>query len=249
MFHSVKAREGTSLVMVICISAFLAAFALAMVYGAGLMLSRSNRRLKQEQSYQLARSFAEVLEEELTTYDSYDAAPENSFYRYAVNFLEGQYGEYDPDYLDETIFHYTLGETPAGVDEAHYGTVRVALYKEAGAEAEEEMTGLVSPYADINDILTKPIQRYLFTVEVTSRTEKSSFHYRTEYRQTAVYEVRFTYGDRPVVYDGSAWHYDTASGTPCNFDGTEEIQYQYLTGRTHMKSCMFENAYLGEDGT
>ena len=245
MFHSIKAREGTSLVIVTCICAFLAAFALAMIYGAGLMLSRSGRRLEQEQSYQLARSFAEVLEVELTKYDTYDSASEKSFYRYAVNFLEGQYGEYDPDYLDETIFHYTVGETPEGVDEDDYGTIRVALYKETGEEA-EEMTGFVSSDAPIDDILTNPVQRYLFTVEVTARTKDASFHYRTEYRQTAVYETRFTYEGRPVVKTDSGWHYDNASGTACDFDTPVQIQYEYLTGRANMKQCIFENAYLEE---
>ena len=45
---SIKAREGSSLAIVICVSAFLMAFALAMLYAAGLSVSRANRRLEQE---------------------------------------------------------------------------------------------------------------------------------------------------------------------------------------------------------
>ena len=60
-----RAQQGASLVVVVCVSAFLVAFALAMVYTAGLMLSQANRRLKQERSRQLARSFSQVLYEEL----------------------------------------------------------------------------------------------------------------------------------------------------------------------------------------
>ena len=247
MFHSVKAKEGASLVMVICIGAFLMAFALSMIYTAGLLLSRSNRRLEQERSYQLARSFSQILDLELKKYNALGDAPEKSFYRYAVHFLEGQYGEYDPDYLDETIFHYTAGEAPEGMDESHYGTIRVALYKEAGEE-EQELSGTVSSDASIEDILTNPIQRYVFTVEVTAETGSTSFRYRTEYRQTAIYEVRFTYGDskRPVVLAGSEWHYDNASGELCNFDSPVQLEYEYLTGLANMKSCSFESAYLEE---
>ena len=82
MFHSVKAKEGASLVMVICIGAFLMAFALSMIYTAGLLLSRSNRRLEQERSYQLARSFSQILDLELKKYNALGDAPEKSFYRW-----------------------------------------------------------------------------------------------------------------------------------------------------------------------
>ena len=58
-------KNGSTLVIVVCVSALLMAFALAMFYTAGLLLARANRRLEQERSYQLAQSFAKVLEEEL----------------------------------------------------------------------------------------------------------------------------------------------------------------------------------------
>ena len=94
-------KNGSTLVVVVCVSAFLMAFALAMLYTAGLLLSRANRRLEQERSYQLAQSFAQVLDQELKAdYDKPENAPEKSFYRYVYNFLEGRYGEYDPDHPD-----------------------------------------------------------------------------------------------------------------------------------------------------
>ena len=111
-----ESKKGSTLVIVVCVSAFLMAFALAMLYTAGLLLSRANRRLEQERSYQLAQSFANVLEQELKAdYDKPENAPEKSFYRYVYQFLEGRYGEYDPDHKDETIFHYTAA-LPDGVD-------------------------------------------------------------------------------------------------------------------------------------
>ena len=53
-------KNGSTLVIVVCISALLMAFALAMLYTAGLLLARANRRLEQDRSYQLAQSFAKV---------------------------------------------------------------------------------------------------------------------------------------------------------------------------------------------
>ena len=64
--NRVKAKNGSTLVIVVCVSALLMAFALAMLYTAGLLLSRANRRLEQERSYLLAQSFAQVLEQELS---------------------------------------------------------------------------------------------------------------------------------------------------------------------------------------
>ena len=43
-----ESKKGSTLVIVVCVSAFLMAFALAMLYTAGLLLSRANRRLEQE---------------------------------------------------------------------------------------------------------------------------------------------------------------------------------------------------------
>ena len=127
-------KNGSTLVIVVCISALLMAFALAMLYTAGLLLARAHRRLEQERSYQLAQSFAKVLEEELKAdYDKPENAPEKSFYRYVDNFLEGRYGEYDPDHPDETIFHYTAA-LPEGVDTEKYGTIKVVMYKEANQD-------------------------------------------------------------------------------------------------------------------
>ena len=51
-------RGGASLAYVACISALLVAFALAMTYTAGMMLSGANKRIAEERCYQLAKSYA-----------------------------------------------------------------------------------------------------------------------------------------------------------------------------------------------
>lgn len=259
---SVKAREGSSLIIVICVSAFLAAFALAMLYTASLSLSRANRRIEQERSYQLARSFSEMLEKELVRYrylgNSFAPAPgdpeynadliapsgDNTFYEYVVKFLEGQYGEYDPAHPDETIFHFTAAEPSGTVDENAYGTVRAALYKEA-AEDRDELTGTIDPDADLTDINTKPIQRYTFIVEVTVEVDGTAYVYQTKYRQMVKYDVRFTYGPTktPVVKVGNVWHEGSASGTVITIPSGEVIEYEYLGGENNIKLCTFENIY------
>lgn len=254
----IKGREGASLAIVICVAAFLTAFSLALLYAAGLGLSRANRRLEQERSYQLARSFSEVLEQELMRYrhlqngrapegtDPGLIAPETgeTFYQYTVRFLEGQYGAYDPNHPDETIFHFTAGEVSGGADAEDYGEIRVAMYKEA-SDGGEEMSGTIEKDASLDDIYTRPIQRYVFTVEVTAEADGLTYTYRTQYRQMVKYDVRFMYGASrvPVVKEGNIWHISDVSGAEPSWGEGTLIQYEYMPGEAHVKSCMFENTY------
>ena len=267
---SIKAREGSSLAIVICVSAFLMAFALAMLYAAGLSVSRVNRRMEQERSYQLARSFSQVLEDELARYTYMKAetepgepaldpnlvAPNETFYRYVVEFLEGRYGEYDPDHPDETVFHFTAADVPVGVDEKAYGTIRVALYKETGEDDEDEMSGTISKDTDLTDSNTKPLNKYVFTVEVTAEVNGISFCYKTKYRQKVRYNVRYTYGaaKTPVVKvkgaDGSStWHMHSSTGPILTFEEGDEIAYEYLKGAENIRMCTFENVYKKKGDT
>ena len=61
-------KKGISMAIVLCVSAFFLAFAAAIVYTAGLLTAEANERLEQERCYQLAKSYAKVLDTELTSY-------------------------------------------------------------------------------------------------------------------------------------------------------------------------------------
>lgn len=259
---SANARQGSSLVIVICVSAFLVAFALAMIYTAGALLSRSNRRLEQERSYQLARSFSEVLGAELARYQylsnglqpttetpGYDGDviapyPGDSFYQYVVKFLEGDYGEFDPDHPDETIFHYTAGAASGGADTEQYGEIQVALYKDPEETGEMSGTFLVSE--GTAKIEETPIQRYTFRIKVTATLDGKAFSYETKYRQMVSYKVSYWYQDQTVVEANDGWHQGSVTGPLYNFDGSEILQYRYTPGIENIKSCKFENAFEGE---
>ncbi len=243
-------RQGTSLVLVICASAFLLAFALAMVYTASLMMARANRRLEQERCYQLAKSFAEVLDAELGKYtDPKDTNAEESFYLYACKFLEGDYGEYDPDHPEETVFHYTAGVTD--VDE-NYGSVRVVLYKEVNQDPEEE----IHPEGEIDNSEEKvdglkdaKLQRYIFTVEVIATLDGISHHYKTEYRQNATYDVEFSHNGILIYWgDDDQWHTVSGTGGKYEVPAGDKISYRYKTDSDNIKACSFEKAYGAAEG-
>lgn len=74
-----NSRQGVSLVIVLCVSAFFVAFAAAILYTAGLLTSQSTGRLKEERSYLLAQSFAEALDKELSD-------PDASFFEFVNRF-------------------------------------------------------------------------------------------------------------------------------------------------------------------
>ena len=246
-----NSRQGASLVIVICASALLLAFALAMVYTASLMMARANRRLEQERCYQLAKSFAEVLEYELGKYsDPGDPAAADSFYLYACKFLEGDYGEYDPDHPDETVFHYSAGEM-GGLDE-NYGSIRVALYKEVNQDPEENIIpeGNIENDAEISEEIGKKqgarLQRYIFTVEVVSTLGDVSCHYTTEYRQNATYEMEFTHNGAVIKWNGGndpgrPWL--DVSNMEYSVPDNDYIKYRYKTDFKNIRSCSFEKAY------
>lgn len=250
MHQNKRTRKGSSLVIVVCVSAFLMAFALAIVYSSGLLLSRANRRLEQERCYQLAQSFAGTLDKELKKYSNpkidptdSQSAPDKSFYRYAYQFLEGRYGEFDPEHPDETIFHYTAAK-PDGVDDGKYGEIKVALYKEADQDQDDAMSGEIGDGTSVDSIINNGIVRYIFTVEVTANLKGVSYSYSTEYRQMATYDVRFTHNGTPIYWKDDKWHANHQDGDEYVVDWTKgNIKYEYLSDSSNITKCVFENAY------
>lgn len=245
-FADAGPKQGASLVIVICIAALLMSFALSMLYTASLLLSRANRWLEQEDSYQLAQSFAKVVDHELTGKDYKNpgaGVPSDSFYKYACDFLDGRYGEYDPDHPDQTIFHYAVAKAEK---EDQYGSIRVRMYKEANQEQDVEMSGtqtLSDSYnQDILNILSNKLHRFDFTVEVTAEKNEVSYTCGTEYRQMVTYNVAFTDAFGALIVckeDTGELFYNSMGGEPVPA-GTE-IHYQYLPET--ILECRFEKAY------
>lgn len=242
-----RSREGASLVIVICASALLMAFALAMVYTGGLLMARANRRLEQERCYQLARSFADVLDAELTAYMDPKSAPDDSFYKYVCNFLKGSYGEYDPEHPEETIFHYTAGSAD-GMDPEKYGSIRVVLYKEASQEEETITSGDIDVTKSSEEVAKHKevqFQRYIFTVEIIATLRDESYNYQVEYRQKAGYEVEYRYKGETVKWNetDNKWHKVSITGDAVITETNDTIQYKFLTDSENITASKFEKVY------
>lgn len=230
-FMKKESKKGTSLVIVVCVSAFLVAFALAMVYTAGLMLSQANQRLRQERCYQLAKSFSKTLEGELTRYrspqEAQDAGGDN-FYLFACRFLEMKsYADYNPDYPENTIYHYSTGKNSGG---DKYEEISIALYKENDWDGRQ--TFQYSPSSGdpgYPETVAGNISRYALTVEVTARVDNVSYSYSTVYNQSAEYDpgalVFYRNGSR-IIWDSNGWK-DSITGTALNsINENDPIDYE-----------------------
>ncbi len=248
-----RAQQGASLVVVVCVSAFLVAFALAMVYTAGLMLSQANRRLKQERSRQLARSFSQVLYEELQEGGKpEDKGSANGFYGFVCKFLEdSHYLNYDPDQPDATIYRYQV-DAPATGDA--YGKVTVALYKES--EDDAELAGTIiyggTGSADPLVAVAGSVQRATLTVEVTAETDGMSYSYSTVYEQSIHYRdeaVRFTYDGREIRWDKGAqeWKEGALTGETVDVNPGDAVSFVVTPGLDNIEECKYNKA-IREEG-
>ena len=63
-------EQGLSMILVLCIGALFVALSAALVYAASVLTANANRQLLEQEAYQLATSFSDVLEGELNKRDS-----------------------------------------------------------------------------------------------------------------------------------------------------------------------------------
>ena len=60
-------QDGIAILLVLCLGALFVALAAALGYAASVLTANANSQLREQQAYQLAVSFSDVLEKELNT--------------------------------------------------------------------------------------------------------------------------------------------------------------------------------------
>lgn len=264
-------NKGISMAVVLCVSAFFLAFAAAILYTAGLLTAQSNKRLEEERCYQLAKSYAAVLEQQLTKgtqKSEEDTGASRSFYDFANRFLDGeQYVEYDAGNPDATSYHFVTGGTDLGdlsktSDLASsYGNIGITLRKEAnageGSTILQEGTIPLDPSgnytAQIEALRKTTVRKYLLSVDVTAYYEDVSYTYTTEFAREETYDVSFSYNGTALYWDeeNKVWRTGNSAGDEYKNWGTGtdrgSITYQYLDKTT---SCRYvENTYTEQQTT
>ncbi len=254
--RKIKSRTGSSLIMVVCVSAFLVAFALAMVYTGSMLMARANRRLEQERCYQLASSFAQVLDGELARYSGQDletltdADYNNSFYLFSCKFLEDPlYQEYSPEHPELTTYYY---RHTAGVGDDKYGKVTLILYKE-NDQGTDVMTGILpsNPASGTGgsgdasnpiDIMAT-ISRFTFHVEVVAELDGMTYSYSTSYNTLVKYTedaVEFTANSTRIRWDDTGKKWFDSNGNEFEVPAGTPISYTITPKFSELKSCIFE---------
>lgn len=198
-------RSGVSLVIALCAVAVLIGLSLIIVYSSSMLLSRANRKIGRERCYQLAQSFAQVLDSELTAYNTErtdlggadDKWPQTAdgsrtFYQYANSVLENL-DAYDADDPEHTTYYYSAGD-----EDDDYGKVTVMLRKQ-NTDSEQnpaDRTGRF-PYAEKDrqtaEIAAQTFIRYQLSVSVRVEKGADSFTYTTEYYRRDGFQPIYTW--------------------------------------------------------
>ena len=252
-------RSGVSLVIALCAVAVLIGLSLSIVYSSSMLLSRANRKIGRESCYQLAQSFAQVLDSELTAYNTErtdlggadDKWPQTAdgtatFYQYANSVLENL-DAYDADDPEHTTYYYSAGD-----EDDDYGKVTVMLRKQ-NTDSEQnpaDRTGSF-PYAEKDrqtaEISAQTFIRYQLSVSVRVEKGADSFTYTTEYYRRDGFQPIYTWegegGSITPVYWVSPYFSRSHSSADRLEPGRDEngqielvtISYRYDPGYTTYK--------------
>ena len=268
-----NAKNGISMAVVLCVSAFFIAFAAAILYTAGMVTAQSNQRLKEERCFWLAKSYAEVLTEELEKYDTrYDTngnvTGSGTFYAFANKFLDDdKYLEYNSDYKDSTQYHFVVNGTDTSelskgtLSDQNYGNLSVTLKKEQNTEETQEnldaitnggTLGAAESGGDYTSAIrmleNTTVRQYILTVEVTAYYKDESYTYTTEYTRAERYPVSFTCAGQTIVWDSTSgsWKEGNSGGSAFIVPEGTAIVYKYMKSSPTL--CKFEENNLYQEG-
>ena len=218
-------EKGVSLIVALCAVAVLLGLSLSLVYSASLPMARANRKIDRERCYQLAQSFAQVLDGELRAYTTENdklgttANPygdTNTFYHYVNNVLESDaYNEFDKNDPLNTTFYLTTQEA---TDTEGYGHEVIGLRKEVTRNVVNDGSFDYDESAEGTEKAEHAtFIQYRLTVLVQASLHNDSYTYTTEYYRKDGFQPVYQWdGDDthyPRVYwDGGNWY------TTSNFD-------------------------------
>lgn len=239
-------RSGVSLIVALCAVAVLIGLSLSIVYSSSMLLSRANRKIGRERSYQLAQSFSEVLQSELLAYDTDSDALNGTFYHFVNSILDdADIPEYDPD-VSDTTYYYTTDEVE------NYGKLTVALRKTQNADTPGEGTfSYTDRMTETEKIEKQTYRHYDLSVCVTDETGADRFDYTTQYKRLDTYEPIYIWNGQEVqnvrVYWVNGEFCRSDNGTdvirPMHYDATnsdEIVQIHYSYDEDHITHKIYE---------
>lgn len=185
-------QDGIAILLVLCLGALFVALAAALGYAASVLTANANSQLREQQAYQLAVSFSDVLEQELENKDSDFAKFINDTYMYSVAYGTNIYTQES----GKTVMNGSTADTNA----ANADKLTLSLQRRPGTEADYLTAGRSIPYSDADDLAETLSEMKSSThtvkdleLDVTVKAEKDgvSYAYTVNYVRSAHYEVSY----------------------------------------------------------
>ena len=185
-------QDGIAILLVLCLGALFVALAAALGYAASVLTANANSQLREQQTYQLAVSFSDVLEQELNK-DSEFAKFINKTYMNSVAYGTNIYTQES----GKTVMNGSATGTNAA---ANADKLTLTLQRRPGTEADYLTAGRSIPYSDADDLAETLSEMKSSThtvkdleLDVTVKAEKDgvSYAYTVNYVRSAHYEVSY----------------------------------------------------------
>lgn len=212
-----RGEQGLSMILVLCIGALFVALSAALVYAASVLTANANRQLLEQEAYQLATSFSDVLEGELNKRDSSFAKFVNEQFMFSQS-----YGKdiYDLESQPKEFAWKPKGSQPDGGAEA----ITVTLRRRPGDGADKlNQTANSTSVTDLLNLLNtlegedrKGMEIVDLQLDITVTVTKNgeSFAFTRTYDRTVRYDsdgsqaksnkkfpkVYYTINDGPTKY-------------------------------------------------
>lgn len=198
-------QDGIAILLVLCLGALFVALAAALGYAASVLTANANSQLREQQAYQLAVSFSDVLEQELKDETSDFAKFINDTYMYSVAYGTNIYTQES----GKTVMDGSTADTNA----ANADDLTLTLQRRPGTEADYLTAGRSIPYGSADDLATalSEMESPAHTVkdlelDVTVKAEKDgvSYAYTVNYVRSAHYDVYYTLDEGTTHYTWDA---------------------------------------------
>ena len=228
-------QDGIAILIVLCLGALLLALAAALGYAASVLTANANSQLREQEAYQLAVSFSDVLEGELQNEGSDFARFINGTYM-----VSEAYGT--------NIYTQESGKTVLTTDNANQlqggaDTLTITLQRRPGEKAED--LAMDVPYGNMEDLKNQlttlhaadyKIEDLQLDITVTAEKSGAAYAYTVTYDRSAHYDkLYFTIDGQTARYD---WVTDT---TKFKKDRVDEW-VDFSDGKNHTLTVHFDTS-------
>lgn len=259
-----RSQQGFAMILVLCLGALFVALAAALVYAASLMLSNANRQLPEQDVYELATSFSDVLEQELLNYTGLNedgTVNADQSLGYFINNTYVRKGGINNVYGEDKDNTFPL-QSPEGVDELTV-TLRKTVSEAYGETADESTSDsniLVSfdvmsttDLQNLSEIMQSREKSYTddgladYDITVTVKVKKGDETYAStrKYRHVGMYSIYYTIGDSTAQ-----WAFE---GCKKDNNGVEYLLFKDTANQTRSiyasEAVSLHMRYHIEDGT